>query len=70
MEDRLISSDIPLKLSLDLVVQDIIHEELSNAVKKFNAVGGVAILMDVNTGKIVAMLSLPDFDPNLKKFAK
>lgn len=68
MEDRLISSDIPLKLSLDLVVQDIIHEELSNAVKKFNAVGGVAILMDVNTGKIVAMLSLPDFDPNLKKF--
>ena len=68
MDERLTSSDIPLKLSLDLVVQDIIHEELSNAVKKFNAEGGVAILMDVNTGKIIAMVSLPDFDPNIKKF--
>ena len=69
MEDRLTSSDIPLKLSLDLVVQDIIHQELTSAVKQFNAVGGVAILMDVNTGKIISLMSLPDFDPNLKKFS-
>ena len=68
MNDRLVSSDIPLQLSVDLVVQDIIHQEMEAAVEKFNAVGGVAMLMDVNTGEIISMLSLPDFDPNIRKF--
>ncbi len=64
MDKIIISSDIPLKLSLDLVIQDIVHQELSAAVEKFKAVGGVAILMDVNTSKIISMVSLPDFNPN------
>jgi cell division protein FtsI (penicillin-binding protein 3) len=54
----------PLQLSIDLRVQNILHEELSKAVQDFNAKGGTGIVMDVHTGEILAMISLPDFDPN------
>ena len=68
LDERLISSDISLKLSLDSVVQDIVHEELSAAIEKFHALGGVSIVMDVHTAEVIAMVSLPDFDPNFRKF--
>jgi cell division protein FtsI (penicillin-binding protein 3) len=64
--DQLIISDDPEKkliLSLDLRIQSIIHEELQKSIHKFKAVGGNAILMS-NSGEIVAIVSLPDFDPN------
>ena len=61
---RLTQSDIPLKLTIDAGLQDTIRTELVDAVQKFNADGGSAILMDVRTGEILAMLSLPDYDPN------
>ncbi|GHT88942.1 peptidoglycan glycosyltransferase [Alphaproteobacteria bacterium] len=57
------SSDKSLALSLDLKLQSIIHEELTDAINKFGALGGNAILMKTN-GEILAMVSLPDFDPN------
>lgn len=57
-------SDDPLYLSLDLRVQHIVREELKFAMDKFSAKGGSAIVMDVNTGEILAMTSLPDFDGN------
>ena len=47
-------------------IQDTIHEELSQAVKKFEAKGAAAILMDVNTGEVISLVSLPDFNPNIK----
>jgi cell division protein FtsI (penicillin-binding protein 3) len=55
----------PRKLvtTLDLRIQAIIHEELTNAMTKFNAAGGHAILMST-TGEILSIISLPDFDPN------
>lgn len=56
-------SNKKLRLSLDLRLQSIIHEELENSIKNFNAVGGNAILMQTN-GEILAMVSLPDFDAN------
>lgn len=65
LNNRLTTSDVPLKLSIDAGVQDTIREKLSAAISKFNAIGGTAILMDVNSGEIISMLSLPDFDPNL-----
>src|SRR5690606_18756818 len=53
-----------LKLSIDIRVQNILHEELSRAVKDFKALGAAGVIMDANSGEVMAMASLPDFDPN------
>ena len=53
----------PLRLSIDVRVQHIVHQELAASVADFNAIGGCAILLDVATGEVVALVSLPDFDP-------
>ena len=58
------SSAGPLQLSLDARVQFIVHDELTKVINEFSAKGGAGIVMDVNTGEIIAMVSLPDFDPN------
>lgn len=52
-----------LTLSIDLRIQHLMHRELSAAMKKFSAKAGVGMVMDVNNGEIIAMVSLPDFDP-------
>lgn len=57
-------SNEPLQLSLDLRVQHIMRQELAHAMSKFSAKGGAGIVMDVRTGEILAMTSLPDFDGN------
>ncbi|MDF2140209.1 penicillin-binding protein 2 [Paenirhodobacter sp. CAU 1674] len=54
----------PLKLSIDLTIQSAMEEILSGGMKLMNAKGATAVLMEVQTGEIVAMASLPDFDPN------
>ena len=54
----------PIQLSLDARVQFILHEELTKVVSDFSAKGAAGVIMDVHTGEIVGMLSLPDFDPN------
>ena len=54
----------PLQLSLDLTVQSAMREVLDGGMKLMNAKGAAGILMDVHTGEILAMASLPDFDPN------
>ncbi len=56
-------SERNLRLSLDMRIQAIIHEELKNAVEKYKAIGGNAIVMNMK-GEIISMVSLPDFDPN------
>lgn len=66
LDERLTKSDIPLSLTIDAGVQYTIREELSTAIEKYNAEGGVAIVMEVNTGDIIAMVSLPDYNPNGK----
>lgn len=53
-----------LQLSLDLRVQNIVHEELSKSIKEFKAKGGVGIVMDANNGEIISLVSMPDFDPH------
>jgi len=52
-----------LTLSIDLRIQHLMHRELSAAMRKFSAKAGVGMVMDVNNGEIIAMVSLPDFDP-------
>ncbi|HZS85245.1 MAG TPA: penicillin-binding protein 2 [Stellaceae bacterium] len=54
----------PLQLSIDIRLQEILHDELSRAVQDFSAKGGVGLVMDVHTGEVLALVSLPDFDPN------
>ena len=54
----------PIQLSLDARVQFILHEELTKVIGDFSAKGAAGIIMDVRTGEIIGMLSLPDFDPN------
>ncbi|OIQ32293.1 MAG: cell division protein FtsI [Alphaproteobacteria bacterium MedPE-SWcel] len=54
----------PLTLSLDLSVQDATEEVLYGGMKLMNAKGATSILMDVHTGEVISVASLPDFDPN------
>jgi len=63
-DKQLLAVGDSIRLTIDLRVQYILHRELGNAVKKFRAKAGVGIVMDVNTGEIIALMSLPDFDPN------
>ena len=54
----------PLRLSIDVRVQAVVRDELSKAMEMFQAIGGCGIVMDVNTGEVLAMVSLPDYDAN------
>ncbi|QBY00960.1 penicillin-binding protein 2 [Rhodophyticola sp. CCM32] len=56
----------PLELSLDLTVQSAVEQVLAGGMVIMNARGASAVLMDVHTGEIRAMASLPDFDPNAR----
>lgn len=54
----------PVKLSIDLRVQAIAREVVSDWIKKTEALGAGAVVLDVHTGEIIAMVSEPDYDPN------
>lgn len=54
-----------LKLSVDMAVQEMARTGLEKGIEKFSAKGGAAIVMDVRTAEILAMVSLPDYTPNL-----
>ena len=54
----------PVTLSIDLRVQHVVEDELAKTIETFSAIGGAGLVMDVETGEVVAMVSLPDFDPN------
>ena len=60
----------PLKLTLDSNIQHIINTELNEAVKTFNASGGGALLLDVNSGDIISLVSLPNFNINQRTSIK
>ena len=64
---ELTTSNKPLKLSLDTEIQYLIREELVKFQEIFNSYGSTAILMNVNSGEILSMVSLPDFDLNKRE---
>ena len=63
-DQRLREDPEPLRLSLDLRVQAVLRDELSKSMDEFTAIGGCGIVMDVRTGEVIAMVSLPDYDAN------
>lgn len=54
----------PMKLSVDVRVQSVLQQELKAAMTKFSAIGATGIVMDVRNGEVIAMSSLPSFDPH------
>ena len=54
----------PVQLSLDLSVQAAAEEVLDGGMKLLNAKGAASVLMDVHSGEVISIVSLPDFDPN------
>ncbi len=53
----------PIALSLDLRLQAMLRDELASTVEEFRAIGATAMMMDITTGEILAMVNLPEFDP-------
>jgi cell division protein FtsI (penicillin-binding protein 3) len=59
------ASDLkPIQLSLDLRVQHALRDELVKGMAKYKAKATAGTILDVNTGEIIALVSIPDFDPN------
>jgi cell division protein FtsI (penicillin-binding protein 3) len=54
----------PVVLSLDLRVQHVLTRELGAAMAEFGAIGAAGVVMDAESGEVLALASLPDFDPN------
>ncbi len=57
-------SDLTLRTSLDIRFQHALHAEIAQTMQKFSAKAGAGIVLDVQTGDVLGMVSLPDFDPH------
>jgi cell division protein FtsI (penicillin-binding protein 3) len=65
--EKLTESKKPLVLSLDANLQHIIREELISGNSIFQTLGSAALLMEIDSGEILSLVSLPDFDLNERK---
>ncbi|WP_417686199.1 peptidoglycan D,D-transpeptidase FtsI family protein [Roseibium sp.] len=54
----------PVQLAMDLRVQHVVRDELAKAMDRYDAIAAVGIVLDAKTGEVVAMSSVPDYDPN------
>jgi len=61
------TNDLPLKLTVDTDLQYLIREELKKYAEIFQSLGSAAILMDINSGDIISLVSLPDFNLNKRE---
>jgi cell division protein FtsI (penicillin-binding protein 3) len=61
--NALTQSGEPLRLALDVRVQHVVRETLAASIARYRAVAGSAVVMDVRSGELVSLVSLPDFDP-------
>ncbi len=67
LDENLKNAKKPIKLTVDKDIQFLIRNELIKFNKIFDSIGSAAILMNVNNGDIISLVSLPDFDPNKRK---
>ena len=67
LDEKLKNDQDPIKLTVDKDIQYLIREELLKFNEIFNTKGSAAILMNVNNGEILSLVSLPDFDPNKRE---
>ena len=67
LDEKLRKSQKPIQLTVDRDIQYLIRNELIHFNKIFQTKGSAAILMNVNNGEIISLISLPDFDPNLRR---
>ena len=63
-------TNFPIVLTLDTNIQHLINQELNKALLTFKATGGASLLMDVNNGDILSLVSLPNYDINLRSEVK
>jgi cell division protein FtsI (penicillin-binding protein 3) len=63
------ASDEAVSISLDLGAQHVLREELGRAIATYHAKAAAGIVMDVHSGEVVALVSLPDYDPNRREQA-
>ncbi|HVY50236.1 MAG TPA: penicillin-binding protein 2 [Devosia sp.] len=54
----------PVNLSIDLRVQHVMRDVLVDALSRYQAAAAAGVMMDIKTGEILGLVSLPDFDPN------
>lgn len=54
----------PIRLSVDLRVQNVVRDELAAAMTRYRAIAAGAVVLDIHSGEVIAMSSLPDYDPN------
>jgi len=59
-----------IMLSVDLRLQYLTYQALKSAVKSHHAKAGTAVILDVNTGEVLAMVNQPSFNPNNRKGLK
>jgi len=57
-------SAYPAQISVDIRVQHVLADEIGQAITKFKALAGGAVVLDIDTGEVVGLVSLPDFNPN------
>ena len=54
----------PVELSVDMRVQHVMHEQLVDAMTRYQAIAAAGVMVDIYTGEVIALASLPDFNPN------
>ncbi len=54
----------PVELSVDMRVQHVMHEQLVDAMTRYQAIAAAGVMMDIYSGEIIALASIPDFNPN------
>ncbi len=62
-DERIRGDREPLSLTIDVRLQHIMHAALSDAMKEFSAVAASGVILDIQTGDVLSLVSLPDFDP-------